>query len=61
MQRKIVAILPARIGSKRLKHKNLKLLGNKYLFQWSLDIIKKINIFAKIIVTSDSNKILKLI
>lgn len=61
MQRKIVAILPARIGSKRLKHKNLKLLGNKYLFQWSLDIIKKINIFSKIIVTSDSNKILKLI
>jgi len=61
MQRKIVAILPARIGSKRLKFKNLKLLGNKYLFQWSLDVIKKINIFSKIIVTSDSNKILKII
>tara|TARA_Y200000002_G_C22685241_1_gene665715 strand:+ start:345 stop:1064 length:720 start_codon:yes stop_codon:yes gene_type:complete len=61
MSRNVVALIPIRSGSKRLKHKNIKILGNKYLFEWSLDIAKKINNFSKIIVTSDSKTILELI
>jgi CMP-N,N'-diacetyllegionaminic acid synthase len=61
MKRNVVALIPVRSGSKRLKNKNIKILGNKYLFQWSLNIAKKISFFSKIIVSSDSKKILKII
>lgn len=59
MRRNIVAIIPARKSSKRLKNKNSKLLGKKQLFQWSLDLAKKIKIFTKIIITTDSKKIFR--
>jgi len=57
MPRNIVAIIPARKSSKRLKNKNSKLLGKKKLFQWSLDLAKNIKIFSEIIVTTDSTQI----
>lgn len=59
MRRNIVAIIPARKSSKRLKNKNSKLLGKKQLFQWSLELAKKIKIFTKIIITTNSKKILR--
>lgn len=59
MKRNLIAIIPARKSSKRLKNKNTKTLGKKQLFQWSLDLAKKIKIFSKIIITTDSKKILK--
>ena len=49
MSRNVVALIPVRSGSKRLKYKNIKILGNKYLFEWSLDIAKKINYYFTII------------
>ncbi|MDC0465779.1 acylneuraminate cytidylyltransferase family protein [Candidatus Pelagibacter sp.] len=59
MHRNIIAIIPARKSSKRLKNKNTKILGKKQLFQWSLDLAQKVKIFSKIIITTDSKEILK--
>ena len=61
MKKNIIAIIPARKSSKRLKNKNSLFLGDKRLFQWSLELAKKINFFSKIVVTSDSKKILSFI
>ena len=45
MIKKLLALIPARIGSKRLKKKNLKILGNKELVSWSIDFAKNSNLF----------------
>jgi len=55
-----IAIIPARAGSKRIKNKNIKLFCGKPIIYWTIQKIKKSNLFDKIIVTSDSNKILKI-
>ena len=53
---KILAIIPARSGSKGIKNKNLqKIIGNKSLIEYTYDIAKKSNIFDEIIVSTDSN------
>lgn len=57
---KNIAIVPARIGSKRIKNKNVKLFFSKPMIKWTFDILKKSNIFDKIVLTSDSEKILKI-
>ena len=61
MKKNIVAIIPARKSSKRLKNKNSLFLGDKRLFQWTLGLAKKINAFSEIVVTSDSKKTLSFI
>ena len=55
-----LAIIPARIGSKRIKKKNIKLFYSKPMIVWTLEKLKKSNFFDKIIVTSDSKKILNI-
>ena len=57
---KIVAIIPARKGSKRLKNKNGILLGNKKLFEYSIDAAKCSKYIDKIIFSTDSEEWLKL-
>tara|TARA_B100000780_G_C21093093_1_gene440623 strand:- start:565 stop:1311 length:747 start_codon:yes stop_codon:yes gene_type:complete len=52
------AIIPARGGSKGIKDKNIKLLNGKPLIQYAIDSLHEANCFDKIIVTSDSEKIL---
>ena len=52
--RKIIAMIPARIGSKRLAKKNLALLGDKPLIYYSLNAAKKSKIFDKIVINSDN-------
>ena len=37
----ILAIIPARLGSKRLKYKNIKLFKGKPLFLWSFITAKQ--------------------
>ncbi|MFY0649816.1 MAG: acylneuraminate cytidylyltransferase family protein [Methylophilaceae bacterium] len=54
------AFIPARGGSKGIKLKNIKNLNGKPLLQWSIDSLKRSNIFSKIIVSSDSSRILNL-
>jgi len=40
---KIVIMIPARLGSKRIKKKNLRYLGNKPLFQYILETAKSVS------------------
>ena len=54
--KKIIAIIPARSGSKGLKDKNIKLLSNKPLIAYSIEAAKDSKIFDRIIVSTDSEK-----
>lgn len=56
-----IAIFPARIGSKRIQKKNIKKFHGKPIILWTLDKIIKFNIFDKIIISSDSEKVFKTI
>ena len=56
-----LAIVPARIGSKRIKQKNIKKIGSKALIEYTLDTLKKSKLFDTIHVSTDSKKIEKLI
>ncbi len=58
---KIVAIIPARGGSKSIKNKNIYKIKNKPLIFYSIETAIKSNVFDKIIVSSDSDKILSLV
>ena len=49
----MVALIPARAGSKRCPGKNTRLLGCKPLYQWSIDAAKDCGLFQKIIVSTD--------
>jgi len=55
--KKIIGIVPARIGSKGLKFKNLKKLNSKPLIYWSIKTLKKSKYLDKIIINTDSAKI----
>ena len=58
--KKVFCIIPARAGSKRIKNKNiLKFYGLTFLGR-TISTAKKSKIFEKIIVSSDSSKILKI-
>ena len=54
--KKIIAIIPARSGSKGLKDKNIKELNRKPLIAYTIEAAKKANIFDKIFVSTDSEK-----
>ena len=55
-----IAIIPARMGSKRLKRKNIKLFFGKPVIYYSIEAAKKSKLFSKIIVSTDSLKIAKI-
>lgn len=54
--KKIIAIIPARSGSKGLKDKNIKKLNGKPLIAYTIEAARKSGIFDKIIVSTDSEK-----
>lgn len=51
---KIVAMIPARMGSKRIPKKNIRLLNGKPLIQYAIDAAKEANCFDEIWVNSES-------
>ena len=57
-RKSILAIIPARLGSKRLKYKNIKLFKGKPLFLWSFITAKKSKYIDKIIISTESRRIL---
>ena len=59
-KKNILAIIPSRKGSKRLKNKNSLELGGKPLFMWSLDAAIKSRLFTDIFLSTDSKKIFNL-
>lgn len=54
---KILAIIPARGGSKGVPGKNSKMLGDKPLIAYSIQQAISSNVFTKIIVSTDSEQI----
>jgi CMP-N,N'-diacetyllegionaminic acid synthase len=54
---KLLVVIPARGGSKRLPKKNLRMLGDKTLIEWTLDIAKQIPNIIDIIVSTDDKTI----
>ena len=54
---KILVLILARGGSKRLPNKNILKLGKKHLINWSIDFAKKIPFVYDILVSTDSKKI----
>lgn len=47
-KRKIVAMIPARLGSQRISKKNIRYLHNKPLVQWIIDAAKDSGVFDEI-------------
>jgi len=56
-EKKILAIIPARAGSKRLKNKNILPLGDKPLIAWSIEAGLNSKYIDRVIVSSDSEEI----
>jgi CMP-N-acetylneuraminic acid synthetase len=50
---KITAMIPARIGSERLKYKNLRILGGKPVINYAIEAAKSAGIFDNIYINSD--------
>ncbi|MDC3201978.1 acylneuraminate cytidylyltransferase family protein [Candidatus Pelagibacter sp.] len=57
---KILAFIPARGGSKGIPNKNIKLFNGKPLIEWTIDSALKSKLISKVIVSSDSQKILSI-
>ena len=54
--KKIVAIIPARSGSKRIKHKNVRMVGGHPLIAYTIEHAKRSGIFSQIFVCTDSQR-----
>jgi len=52
-KKRIIAMIPARIGSERLQFKNLALINNKPLIYYAINAAKKSKVFEKIYINSD--------
>ena len=51
----IIAMIPARIGSARLKLKNLALINKKPMIAYSILAAKESGVFDRIVINSDSD------
>jgi len=58
-KKKILAIIPARGGSKGIPKKNIKLLAGKPLIAYTCQAAKKSNLIDRVIVSTDDPKIAK--
>lgn len=56
----IVAIIPARGGSKRLKNKNIIKINGKPMLQWVIDAAKNSSFIKDIYLSSDSSNIINI-
>ena len=55
--KKILAVIPARGGSKGVKNKNLRTVGNQPLIYWSIKEALKVTYIDELIVSTDSREI----
>ena len=54
---KILSLIPARGGSKRLPGKNIRVLGDKPLINWSIDVCKNSSHISDVLVSTDDEGI----
>ena len=54
--KKLVAVIPIRKGSQRVKHKNFRSFGGKNLLIHKIEMLKKIEFLDEIIINTDSDK-----
>lgn len=54
---RLLAIIPARGGSKRLPGKNARLLGGRPLISWSIDIALHAGVFCDVMLTTDDEEL----
>lgn len=59
-RRQIVALIPARKGSKRVQGKNIRLLGEKPLIQWTISAALECSSIDRVIVTTDCEEIARI-
>ena len=57
---KVLGIIPARMASKRLPQKNIRLFAGKPLISWTIESALSSQHVDTVIVTSDSSEILEL-
>lgn len=55
---KVIAVIPARSGSRGVRHKNLRKLGDKSLTKIAVEFAHKCKIFDHVVLSSDSEEIL---
>ena len=55
-----LCIIPARGGSKRVPHKNIRLFHGKPMICWSIEAAQQSGVFDKIIVSTDSDEIARI-
>ncbi len=55
-----VAIIPARLGSERLKEKNIQIFNGKPMIYWAIKAAKESKYIGKVYVSSESDKILEI-
>jgi CMP-N,N'-diacetyllegionaminic acid synthase len=58
---KVLGLIPARAGSKGVPGKNIKLLGNKPLIQYTIEAAQKSALLSEIIVSTDSDLIASIV
>lgn len=57
MGKKIVGMIPARLGSKRIPKKNIRYMGNKPLIQYPIDLAKDSGRFDSVWVNTESKEL----
>ena len=57
VQKSVIAVIPARGGSKRIPQKNIRNFCGKPIIQYAIEALKSSNLFHRIIVSTDSEKI----
>ena len=56
-QKKVLAIIPARGGSKRLPRKNILDLGGKPLIAWTIEAAKNCDYVDRVVVSTEDDEI----
>jgi CMP-N,N'-diacetyllegionaminic acid synthase len=57
---KILGLIPARGGSKGIPKKNIKILGNKPLLQYTQEAAKRSSLLSRVILSSDDQEIISI-
>lgn len=57
MKQQTLAIIPARAGSKRIPHKNIRSFSGKPIIAWSIEAILQSGVFDSVVVSTDDEEI----